>query len=274
MAKKRVFISSRIQEMKDFREAAVKAIVQAGMEPLYFDSTDLRKRWPLKPGVSLELQLLEGVRTSDVFVGLYGRTLNTNWRPEDDGKHIMELEYEAAQASRLLCLCYVTPPEIAVDDDMARLRREVMKNAIEFTSTPDALYEDLLQKLEQLQPLIFISYSSRDQKIVEQLFRQLKQSGYHAWLNTESIPKGDRWYDEMVNGLRDTDLLILVVSKAAMASAWVAQEWQTFLQTGKKIIPLLLEECEAPEDLQKIEMIKIAEEGWYYKLLKAVEQNL
>jgi hypothetical protein len=186
----------------------------------------------------------------------------------------MELEYETAQAARLPCLCYVAPPDVAVDDDMARLRKTVMKNAVEFTSTPDVLYADLLQKLEQLTPRIFISYSSRNQQIVEQLFRQLKQSGYHAWLNTESIPKGDHWYDEMVNGLRDTDLLILMVSKDAMASKWVAQEWQAFLQTGRKIIPLLLEECEAPEDLQRIEMIKTAEEGWYYKLLKAIEQNL
>ena len=43
MSKKRVFISSRIQEMSDFREAAVRGIVQAGMEPRYFDSTDPQK---------------------------------------------------------------------------------------------------------------------------------------------------------------------------------------------------------------------------------------
>ena len=51
MPKKRVFISSRINEVREFREAAVKAIEEAGMEPIYFDSTDPEKRWPLKPGV-------------------------------------------------------------------------------------------------------------------------------------------------------------------------------------------------------------------------------
>lgn len=40
MPKKRVFISSRINEVREFREAAVKAIEEAGMEPVYFDSTD------------------------------------------------------------------------------------------------------------------------------------------------------------------------------------------------------------------------------------------
>ena len=56
MAKQRVFISSRIHEVHEFREAAVHAIEAADMEPLYFDSTDPQKRWPLKPGVVFPLK--------------------------------------------------------------------------------------------------------------------------------------------------------------------------------------------------------------------------
>jgi len=276
MAKKRVFISSRIEEMKSFREAAVRAIEEAGMEPLYFDSTDPRKRWPLKPGVSLILQLLEGVKTSDVFLGLYGRSLNSNWKPEGYTKHSMELEYETAQAALIPCFCYLAPEGASVDEDMARLRRELMRNAVEFLSTPEALQEDLLAKLKTLAPRIFVSYSSKDQEFVNRLFLRLKQSGHPAWLNTESIPKGEHWHDEMVKGLRETDLLILVVSEHAMASKWVTEEWKAFLRTEKKIIPVLLRECKVPQALNKIEMIKATgdEDRWYYRLLKAVEQSL
>lgn len=274
MPKKRVFISSRIQEMHDFREAAVRAIVEAGMEPLYFDSTDPQKRWPLKPGVSVILQLLEGVKTADAFVGLYGRTLNTNWTPDGYSKHSMELEYETAQAANLPCFCYVASPGIPVDEDMARLRREVMKNAVEFTTTPGDLHTDLLEKLEHLKPRIFISYSSKDQEIADQLFGQLRQSGHPVWLNTDSIPKGEHWYDEMVKGLGETDLLILVVSHDAIASKWVTEEWKTFLKMGKRIIPVLHKECKVPQAIKKLEMIKTADDNWYYKLLKAVEQHL
>lgn len=274
MSKKRVFISSRIQEMSDFREAAMRGIVQAGMEPRYFDSTDPQRRWPLKPGVSLILQLLEGVKTSDVFVGLYGRTLNTSWTPDGYTKHSMELEYETAQTGRLPCFCYLVPPGTPVDQDMTRLRKAVMKNAVEFISTPDALYTDLLQKLEQFKPRVFISYSSKDQKIADQVFLQLNQSGHPVWLNTQSIPKGEHWYDEMVKGLRETDLLILIVSENAVASKWVTEEWKTFMKMNKKIIPILHKKCKVPKAIQKLEMIKTADENWYYKLLKAIEQNL
>ena len=274
MAKKRVFISSRSTEMLEFREAAVKAIVEAGMEPLYFDSTDAEKRWPLKPGVSVIRQLLEGVKTADVFLGLYGHTLNTNWTPEGYTKHSMELEYETAQTARLPCLCYVAPPGAQLDQDMARFRKQIMQYAVEFLSTPEELYKDLLLKLGQLKPRIFISYSSKDQQFVDKLYLQLKQSGQPVWLNTESIPKGEHWYDEMSKGLRETDLLILVVSEDAIASKWVNEEWKTFLKMQKKIVPLLHRECKVPQALKKLEMIKTADENWYYKLLKAIEQNL
>ena len=240
MPKKRVFISSRIQEMSDFREAAVRAIVEAGMEPFYFDSTDPQKRWPLNPGVSVILQLLEGVKTADAFVGLYGRTLNTNWTPDGYSKHSMELEYETAQAAGLPCFCYVASPGVPVDEDMARLRREVMKNAVEFTTTPDELYTDLLQKLGHLKPRIFISYSSRDQETADQLFRQLKQSGHPVWLNTDSIPKGEHWYDEMVKGLGETDLLILVVSEDAIASIGLRYDYDRHVGRARRCVDISL----------------------------------
>jgi len=274
MAKKRVFISGRINEMREFREAAVRAILDAGMEPLYFDSTDPQKRWPLKPGVSVILQLLEAVKTADVFLGLYGNTLDTNWKPEGYAKHSMELEYETAQTAHILCLCYVAPPGAPLDQDMTRFRKQIMEYAVEFLRTPEGLYSDLLEKLRQLKPRIFISYSSKDQQFVDQLYLRLKQSGQPVWLNTESIPKGEHWYDEMSKGLRETDLLILVVSEDAIASGWVSKEWKTFLKMQKKVVPLLLRECKVPQAIKKLEMIKTSDENWYYKLLKAIEQNL
>jgi len=45
-----------------------------------------------------------------------------------------------------------------------------MQYAVEFLSTPEELYKDLLLKLKQLKPRIFISYSSKDQQFVDQLY--------------------------------------------------------------------------------------------------------
>ena len=275
MIKKRIFISCRINEMRLFREAAIKAIEAARMEPLYFDSTDPQKRWELKPGVPIILQLLEGVRTADAFLGILGETLNTNWTPDGYDKHSMELEYETAVEAGLPCFFYVPPSEGSVfDDDMVRFRRRVMQRAVDFLSIPEALYADLLTKLSSLKPRIFVSYSSKDQVFVDQLFARLKESGYFAWLNTESITKGFHWHEEMMKGLGETDILLLVVSPDSIASNWVKQEWKFFLQSGKKVLPILLRETKVPVSLSKIEMIKVQAEGWYYRLIKAIEQTL
>lgn len=274
MPKKRVFISSRINEVREFREAAVKAIEEAGMEPAYFDSTDPEKRWPLKPGVSVILQLLEGVKISDAFLGLYGETLNTNWTPEGYTKHSMELEYETAQSTGMPCFCYVAPPSAALDQDMARFRTQVMQKAVEFLSTPNELYRDLLLKLRELKPRVFISYSSKDQQFVDQLTIRLKESSQRVWLNTESIPKAEHWHDEMVTGLRETDILVLVLSADSIASKWVREEWKTFQEMGKTIVPVVHRECKVPRSIQRLQVVKTTEPDWYYKLLKAIELRL
>ena len=270
MPKKRVFISSRINEMRDFREAAIRAIEDAGMEAVFFDSADPQKRWPLRPGVPIIDQLLDGVKTSDAFLGLYGKTLDTNWTPDGYDKHSMELEFETAVAARLPCFFYTPPNGVNFDSDMTRFRRVVMQRTVDFLSTPEALYEDLCAKLSTLKPRLFISYSSKDQQFVDKLMARLKNSGERAWLNTESIPKGNHWHDEMVKALAETDVLLLVVSANSIASKWVKEEWKFFQEAGKRVLPILLEECKAPATLRKIEMIKVERADWYHRLLKAI----
>jgi hypothetical protein len=261
--------------MRAFRESAVEAIEEAGMKTIYFDSDDPQKRRPLKPDVEIMRGLLDGVRTCDAFVGLYGQTLNTNW-PKDSSKHSMELEYEAAQDSGIPCFCYVCPPGKWIDEDMSRLLKQVMQKGVGFLRTPKALHDDLLAQLKQLRHQIFVSYSSKDQNFVDNLYDELRKSGYRVWLNTESIPKSEMWYNELVKGLKETDLLILILSPDAVKSKWVKEEWKTFADLNKKVLPILHRECKIPKEINKIQIINARGEDdrWYYDLLKAIEQNL
>lgn len=275
MPKKRIFISSRIEEMREFRKEAVRAIEKAGMEPLFFDSTDSGKRWPLKRGIDIRLQLEEAVRSADAFVGLYGRTLESNWIPDGQTKHIIELEYEAVEAAQLSCLlCYVSPTDQGLDADMIKFRKQVMQKAVEFLSTPEVLYEDLLEQLNSFKPRIFISYSSLDKDFVDQLYDRLRVSGHHVWLNTESIPKGEHWHDELIKGLAETDILILIISPDSIKSKWVQEEWKTFSNMQKTVLPILLRDSKVPRKIKSLQMTNIKDKDWYYDLLKAIEGRL
>lgn len=150
MQKKRVFISSRIEEMRDFREAAVRAIESAGMEPIYFATIDPQNFPPLKSDLEHITQLLDGVKSCDIFLGLYGQTLDPNWTPEGYSKHSMELEQETAESIGLRCLYYVEPLNVQCDHDMTRFRQQIMQKAAEFLTTPDELYRSLFAQLGQL----------------------------------------------------------------------------------------------------------------------------
>jgi hypothetical protein len=56
--------------------------------------------------------------------------------------------------------------------------------------------------------------------------------------------------------------LILIASENALASKWVTEEWRTFIKMNKKIIPILHRKCKVPKAIQKLEMIKTADENW------------
>jgi hypothetical protein len=150
MLKKRVFISSRIEEIRDFREAAVRAIESAGMEPIYFATIDPQKVAPLTSDLEHITELLDAVKNCDIFLGLYGQTLDPNWTPEGYSKHSMELEQETAESIGLRCFYYVEPLNVQCDHDMTRFRQQIMQKAAQFLTTPDELYRSLFAQLSQL----------------------------------------------------------------------------------------------------------------------------
>ena len=148
MSKKRVFISSRIREMRDFREAAVRAIESANMEPIHFSTFDPQNF--LKPDLEHLTELLDGVKSCDIFLGLYGQTLDPNWTPKGYTKHSMELEQETAESKGLRCFYYVEPLNIQCDHDMTKFRQQIIQKEAEFLTTPDELYLSLFSQLSKL----------------------------------------------------------------------------------------------------------------------------
>jgi hypothetical protein len=274
--KRRVFISGRILgEMREYKQAAENAIKDADMDPVYFDTAEAGKSGSIRRSVDLLHQLLEGVKTSDAFVGLYGRTLTSNWKPPGQQKQSIILEYEAAQEARLPRFCYVAPSDEGLDPDMLAFRKRVMAEGVGFLGTREELYNDLLAQLKMLDEKIFISWSSKDESFVTPLHKQLADSGHRAWLNTESLPKGERWRAELFKALEEASLMILVLSPDAIQSKWVAEEWRAFLKLGKPIIPLLYRDCKIPRSLDALQMIKSGnDDKWYYQMLKAVEGRL
>ncbi|MBK6791847.1 MAG: toll/interleukin-1 receptor domain-containing protein [Anaerolineales bacterium] len=79
-----------------------------------------------------------------------------------------------------------------------------------------------------MQNKIFISYSRRELGFVDDLVGDLEEKKYDVWLDYRVLIPGSPWAEQIDKGLKEADTVLLVVSKASLASEFVALEWRHF----------------------------------------------
>jgi hypothetical protein len=102
---------------------------------------------------------------------------------------------------------------------------------------------------------IFMSYSRRELGFVDDLVSKLEGEGYYVWLDYRVLIPGTPWKGQIAKGLNDSDTVLLVVSKASVASEYVELEWRHFLETDKRVILLIFEAVDIPKELEKYEWV-------------------
>jgi nucleotide-binding universal stress UspA family protein len=86
---------------------------------------------------------------------------------------------------------------------------------------------------------VFISYGREDQAYARDLAADLRAHGLGAWMD-DRIDFGDRWWQTIVQAVRASAAVIVVMTPAAEQSEWVERELMLALNEGKPIFPLLL----------------------------------
>lgn len=102
---------------------------------------------------------------------------------------------------------------------------------------------------------IFMSYSRRELGFVDDLVSKLEEKKYDVWLDYRVLIPGAPWKEQIDKGLKESDTVLLVVSKASLASKYVALEWQHFLDMKKRLILLIFEAVDIPTELEKYEWV-------------------
>ena len=119
---------------------------------------------------------------------------------------------------------------------------------------------------------IFMSYSRRELGFVDDVVSKLEREGYNVWLDYRVLIPGTPWKGQIAKGLNDSDTVLLVVSKASMASQYVALEWRHFLDAHQRIILLIFEAVDIPKELEKYEWVDFR--GSYQAGLKELFSQL
>jgi hypothetical protein len=102
---------------------------------------------------------------------------------------------------------------------------------------------------------VFISYSHSDTAFAGKLTKSLEQTGYEVWLDRTDIQTGTRWDDEIVKGLNSSEIFLVLLSNKATASQNVKDEIGYALDHGKQILPILLEPCDVPFRLSRVQYV-------------------
>jgi len=95
-------------------------------------------------------------------------------------------------------------------------------------------------------PSAFISHSSRDLPFVRRLAERLNGQGIDVWLDDMQLKAGDALTQTIALAVKQHDCVVVVFSRASLASTWVRKEVAMAARRTSKnriarIVPLLLE---------------------------------
>jgi hypothetical protein len=101
--------------------------------------------------------------------------------------------------------------------------------------------------------LTFISYPRGDAEFALQLARDLKSAGFQIWLDQLDIPAGSRWDSEVQIALAKCAIFMVILTPEAMDSQTVNDEIGYAIDSGKRILPVLLQPCNIPFRLRRFQ---------------------
>lgn len=92
---------------------------------------------------------------------------------------------------------------------------------------------------------IFISFSFKDQKMVEEIVNQLLNT-YHItyWICTRDIRAGEKYDDKIYEAIKNSKAFVLIQSRSSVESEEVPKEIRLAVKFKKTIIPFVIEDSE------------------------------
>ena len=124
----------------------------------------------------------------------------------------------------------------------------------------------------------FLYHAPADRARVRDMYLRLIHAGVDAWLVKEKLLPGQDWKEELHNAFREADVVIVCISErfehvefrqkqARLALDAVIEQ----LEEEIYVIPVRLDECTLPEELDKWQWADLFEQTGYEALLQALQ---
>ncbi|MFT5196077.1 MAG: sulfatase activating formylglycine-generating enzyme [Cellvibrionaceae bacterium] len=133
----------------------------------------------------------------------------------------------------------------ALERERPELYEHELKEAFE-----SPISRPLPKKPERNQNQIFLSHSSEDAELANELADALRKHGWELWMAPDSILPGEKWAEAINRGLEESGTFLLLMTRAVLQSRWVKSETNFAIEMEHKgemsFIPLAHEAVELP----------------------------
>ena len=127
---------------------------------------------------------------------------------------------------------------------------------------------------------VFISYASRNHNEVVKVVEILESTGVKVWRDKNEIMGGGNYGLDIVRGIKNSKVLMLMCTDASMRSKNVKQEIQLAWEYDVPYLPILLESINFPEQVtcwltgcQWIEVIEQPPDKWLTQIIRSLEHS-
>jgi hypothetical protein len=135
----------------------------------------------------------------------------------------------------------------------------------------------------QKEPRIFLCHASNDKARVRELYRKLKEAGYHPWLDEEDLLPGQKWWPAIRKVISDLNNLVVVclscnsVNRRGVVQREIKRALDVLDQMPEDaiyLIPARLEDCPVPDRLADLHWVDLFEPRGFERLRRALDFEL
>lgn len=129
---------------------------------------------------------------------------------------------------------------------------------------------------------VFLCHSKDDKPKVRELYRRLIADGFDPWLDEEKLMPGQEWDLEIRKAVRESDVVIVCLSKGSTTKAdYVQKEIRFALDIADEqpegtifLVPARLEECDVPSRIRRFQWVDLFDVSGYSRLKESLHLRM
>jgi len=103
--------------------------------------------------------------------------------------------------------------------------------------------------------ICFLSYARADEHFALQLANDLRSLGASIWMDQLDLRPSEHWDRAIERAIRACSNVIMILSPRSVASENVADEISLAIDSGKPVIPVLIEPCDLPLRVTRMHLV-------------------